>query len=143
MILSQPPTYILLKLHIILISLIIYKPSTLIISPQTFSIQLGAGILLFCLSQCAIPFCILSMAFYLQQRILGKIREELETMERKKIIGKKNRNDHRRKRNQERKIRSKRMNRRKWQQDGQYSWPILRVVGKFLRTRKLKREIVS
>jgi len=57
MILLQPPTYILLELHMILISLIIYKPSTLIISPQTFSMQLGAGTSLFCLSQCAIPFC--------------------------------------------------------------------------------------
>jgi len=37
--------------------LIIYKPLSLIISPQTFSIQLGAGTSLFCLSQCAIPFC--------------------------------------------------------------------------------------
>ena len=59
-ILSQPPIYILLELHIIFISLIIYKPSTLIISPQTFSMQLGAGISLFCLFQCAIPFCTLS-----------------------------------------------------------------------------------
>ena len=59
-ILSQPPIYILLELHIILISLIIYKPSTLIISSQTFSIQLGAGISLFCLPQCAIPFYTLS-----------------------------------------------------------------------------------
>ena len=57
MILLQPPTYILLELHIISISLIIYKPSTLIISPQTFSTQLGAGTSLFRLSQCAIPFC--------------------------------------------------------------------------------------
>jgi len=46
----QPPTYILLELHIILISLIIYKPLTLIISPQTFSMQLGAGTSLSCLS---------------------------------------------------------------------------------------------
>ena len=60
MIFLQPPTYILLELRIILISLIIYKPSTLIISPQTFSIQLGAGTSLFCLSQCAIPFCTFS-----------------------------------------------------------------------------------
>ena len=59
-ILSQPPIYILLELHIILISLIIYKPSTLIIFPWTFSIQLGAGTSLFYLSQCAIPFCTLS-----------------------------------------------------------------------------------
>ena len=59
-ILLQPPTYILLKLHIILISLIIYKPSILIISSRTFSIQLGAGISLFCLSQCMNPFCTLS-----------------------------------------------------------------------------------
>ena len=59
-ILLQPPTYILLELCIILISLIIYKPSTLIISPQTFSTQLGADTSLFCLSQCAIPFCTLS-----------------------------------------------------------------------------------
>ena len=40
--------------------LIIYKPSTLIISPRTFSIQLGAGTAWFCLSQCTIPFCTLS-----------------------------------------------------------------------------------
>ena len=40
--------------------LIIYKPSSLIISPWTFSMQLGAGTSLFCLSQCAIPFCTLS-----------------------------------------------------------------------------------
>ena len=60
MILLQPPTYILLELHIILISLIIYKPLTLIISSQTFSMQLGAGTSLFYLSQCAIPFCTLS-----------------------------------------------------------------------------------
>jgi len=40
--------------------LIIYKPSTLIISPWTFSTQLGAGIAWFCLSPCAIPFCTLS-----------------------------------------------------------------------------------
>ena len=39
--------------------LIIYKPSSLIISPQTFSMQLGAGTAWFCLSQCAIPFCTL------------------------------------------------------------------------------------
>jgi len=58
--LLQPPTYILLELHIILISLIIYKPSTLIISPRTFSTQLGAGISLVCLSQHAILFCTLS-----------------------------------------------------------------------------------
>jgi len=56
----------LLELHIILISLIIYKPSTLIISPQTFSIQLGAGISLFCLFQYAIPFCTLSLPFSFQ-----------------------------------------------------------------------------
>jgi len=48
--LLQPPIYILLELHIILIALIIYKPSTLIISPWTFSMQLGAGISLVCLS---------------------------------------------------------------------------------------------
>ena len=40
--------------------LIIYKPSILIISPRTFSTQLGAGTAWFCLSQCAIPFCTLS-----------------------------------------------------------------------------------
>ena len=40
--------------------LIIYKPSTLIIFPRTFSIQLGAGTAWFCLSQCTIPFCTLS-----------------------------------------------------------------------------------
>ena len=40
--------------------LIIYKPSFLIISPQTFSMQLGAGTAWCCLSQCAIPFCTLS-----------------------------------------------------------------------------------
>ena len=40
--------------------LIIYKPSSLIISPRTFSMQLGAGTAWFCLSQCAIPFCTLS-----------------------------------------------------------------------------------
>jgi len=55
MILLQLLIYILLKLHIILISLIIYKPSTLIIFPWTFSMQLEAGISLFCLSQCADP----------------------------------------------------------------------------------------
>ena len=60
-ILLQPPTYILLELRIILISLIIYKPSTLIISSQTFNTQLGAGTSLFCLSQCTIPFCTLSV----------------------------------------------------------------------------------
>ena len=59
MILLQPPTYILLELHIILISLIIYKPLTLIIFSQTFSTQLGAGTSLFCLSQYAILFCTL------------------------------------------------------------------------------------
>jgi len=63
MILLQPPIYILLELCIILISLIIYKPSTLIISPQTFRMQLGAGTSLFCLSQCAIPFCTLSPVY--------------------------------------------------------------------------------
>jgi len=61
MILSQSPTYILLELCTILISLIIYKPLTLIISSWTFSMQLGAGTSLFCLSQCAIPFFTLSM----------------------------------------------------------------------------------
>jgi len=40
--------------------LIIYKSLSLIISPQTFSMQLGAGTAWFCLSQCAIPFCTLS-----------------------------------------------------------------------------------
>ena len=40
--------------------LIIYKPLSLIISPWTFSTQLGAGTAWFCLSQCAIPFCTLS-----------------------------------------------------------------------------------
>ena len=45
--------------------LIIYKPSTLIISPQTFSTQLGAGTAWFCLSQCAIPFCTLSSLYSL------------------------------------------------------------------------------
>jgi len=40
--------------------LIIYKPSSLIISPRTFSTQLGTGTAWFCLSQCAIPFCTLS-----------------------------------------------------------------------------------
>ena len=34
-----------------------YKPSTLIISPWTFSMQLGACTSLSCLSQCTIPFC--------------------------------------------------------------------------------------
>ena len=62
MILLQPPTYILLELCIILISLIIYKPSTLIISPWTFSTQLGASILLFCLFQYAILFCTLLLS---------------------------------------------------------------------------------
>ena len=57
----QQPTYILLELHIILIFLIIYKPSTLIISPWIFSTQLGASTSLFCLFQCAIPFCTLSL----------------------------------------------------------------------------------
>jgi len=66
--LLQPPTYILLELHIILISLIIYKPSTLIISPQIFSMQLGAGTSLFCLSQCAIPFCTLSLDSHLDNK---------------------------------------------------------------------------
>ena len=55
MFISQQLIYILLELCIILIILIIYKPSTLIISPQTFSTQLGASTLLFCLSQCTIP----------------------------------------------------------------------------------------
>jgi len=41
--------------------LIIYKPSSLVISPWTFSVQLGAGTAWFCLSQCAIPFCTLSV----------------------------------------------------------------------------------
>jgi len=41
--------------------LIIYKPLSLIISPWTFSMQLGAGTAWFCLSQCAIPFCTLSL----------------------------------------------------------------------------------
>jgi len=41
--------------------LIIYKPSTLIISPWTFSTQLGASTAWFCLSQYAIPFCTLSL----------------------------------------------------------------------------------
>jgi len=50
----------LLELHIILISLLIYKPSTLIIFPWTFSTQLGASTLLFCLSQYVIPFYTLS-----------------------------------------------------------------------------------
>jgi len=40
--------------------LIIYKPSSLIISPRTFSTPLGAGTAWFCLSQYAIPFCTLS-----------------------------------------------------------------------------------
>ena len=40
--------------------LIIYKPSSLITSSRTFSMQLGAGTAWFCLSQCAIPFCTLS-----------------------------------------------------------------------------------
>jgi len=60
MILLQPPTYILLELHIISFSLIIYKPLTLIISSWTFNMQLGAGTLLFCLFQYAISFCTLS-----------------------------------------------------------------------------------
>jgi len=38
------------------------QPSSLIIFSQTFSTQLGAGTLLFCLSQCAILFCTLSVA---------------------------------------------------------------------------------
>ena len=42
----------------------------------------------------------------IQPRILGKIREELETVKRKVIRGKKNRNDQERRRNQGRKIRS-------------------------------------
>ena len=41
--------------------LTIYKLSSLIISPRTFSTQLGAGTAWFCLSQCAIPFCTLSL----------------------------------------------------------------------------------
>ena len=41
--------------------LIIYKASSLIISPWTFSTQLGAGTAWFCLSQCAILFCTLSL----------------------------------------------------------------------------------
>ena len=44
--------------------LIIYKPSSLIISPQTFSMQLGAGTAWFCLSQCAILFYTLSSGAY-------------------------------------------------------------------------------
>ena len=42
----------------------------------------------------------------IQPRILGKIREELETVKRKVIRGKKNRNNQERRRNQGRKIRS-------------------------------------
>ena len=40
--------------------LIIYKASSLIISPWTVSTQLKAGTAWFCLSQYAIPFCTLS-----------------------------------------------------------------------------------
>ena len=76
MILLQPPIYILLELCIILISLIIYKPSTLIISPQIFSMQLGAGISLVCLSQCAIPFCTLSMSIVLLRKEHLQVMEE-------------------------------------------------------------------
>ena len=43
--------------------LIIYKPLSLIISSQTFSMQLGTGTSLFCLSQCAISFCILLTSY--------------------------------------------------------------------------------
>ena len=42
--------------------LIIYKPLSLIIFPWIFNTQLGAGTAWFCLSQCAIPFCTLSLA---------------------------------------------------------------------------------
>ena len=72
-ILSQPPTYILLELHIILISLIIYKPLTLIISPQIFSMQLGAGTSLFYLSQYAIPFCTLSLLCSLSTTVYAAV----------------------------------------------------------------------
>jgi len=43
--------------------LIIYKPLSLIIFSQTFSMQLGASTLLFCLSQCAILFCTLLVLY--------------------------------------------------------------------------------
>jgi len=82
------PTYILLELRIILISLIIYKPSILIISPWTFSTQLGAGITLFCLSQCATPICTLSTGGVLSTkcedskwRLVAFISKSLNTTE--------------------------------------------------------------
>jgi len=49
----------------------------------------------------------------------------------------------RRRRNQPGKFRSQRVDKRRQRRDGQHSWPVLRVVGKFLRMRKFKRGVVS
>jgi len=64
--------------------LIIYKPSSLIISPQTFSMQLEAGTAWFCLFQCAIPFCTLSPRIDLSDK-LGR-DGKLNSNERKRYI---------------------------------------------------------
>jgi len=64
--------------------LIIYKPSSLIISPQTFSTQLEAGTVWFCLSQYAIPFCTLSLCVNLSDK-LGR-DSKLNGNERKRCI---------------------------------------------------------
>ena len=70
-----------------------------------------------------------------QPRILGKIGEELEIIEEKTIAEEKEIKEEEIKEEKSR-------NRGRWQWDGQYGWPILQVVEKFLRTRKLKREVV-
>jgi len=64
---------------------------------------------------------------------------KLETMKRRKIQEKKNNgNNWWERRNWGRKFRSKRVDKRRWQWDRQYGWPILQVVEKFFGTRKLK-----
>ena len=67
--------------------------------------------------------------------ILGKTGKKLKTMEREETSKKRDdEDDPRGRRNQERKIRSKRVDRRR--RDGQYSRPILRTVEKIPRDKE-------
>ena len=80
----------------------------------------------------------------IRPRILGKNGKKLETMEGQKTRKKgANEDNPREKGSQRRKIGTPRMDGGRWRRDGWHGWPILRIVGKFLGTRKLKRGVVS
>ena len=74
---------------------------------------------------------------------MGKIRKKLDIIKERTTFEKKNNGSNQgRRRNLIGKFRDKGVDRRRQRQNGQYGRPILWVIEKFLRMRKLKREVV-